>query len=108
MGSQSGVTHGLTVAVGTPCVQRALVTELHPAGHSVRLRVKAPAAGRLMVGGAGVRPTGRRLVHAATASFVLRLTPYALARLRRLGKLDLRVKIRYIRPHQPTQTILTR
>ena len=108
VGSQSGVTHGLAVAVGTPCVQRALVTELHPAGHSVRLGVKAPAAGRLIVGGEGVRPTGRRLAHAGTASFVLRLTPSALARLRRRGKLELRVKIRYIRPHQRTQTILTR
>jgi hypothetical protein len=89
-------------------VERALVTELHPAGHAVRLRVKAPAAGRLIVDGAGLRPTSRRLAHAGTASFVLRLTPYALARLRRRGKLELRVKIRYIRPHQRTQTILTR
>jgi hypothetical protein len=31
-----------------------------------------------------------------------------VAQLRRRGKLELRVKIRYIRPHQRTQTILTR
>jgi hypothetical protein len=108
VGSQSGVTHGLTVAVGTPCVRRALVTGLRLAGHTVRLRVKVPAAGRLIVGGAGLQPTNRRLARAGTASFDLRLTPSALVQLRRRGKLELRAKIRYIRPHQRTQTILTR
>jgi hypothetical protein len=108
VGSQSGVTHGLTVAVGTPCVQRALVTGLRLAGHTVRLRVRVPAAGQVIVAGASLQPTNRRLARAGTASFVLRLTPSALARLRRRGKLELRVKIRYIRPHQRTQTILTR
>jgi hypothetical protein len=108
VGSQSGVTHNMTVTVGTPCVQRAVVTGLHSAGHTVRLRVKAPAAGRLIVGGAGLRPKSRRLAQSGTASFVLRLTRSAQARLRRRGKLEVRVKIRYIRPHQRTQTILTR
>jgi hypothetical protein len=37
VGSQSGVTHGLTVAVGTPCAQRALVTGVRLAGHTLRL-----------------------------------------------------------------------
>src|SRR6185437_12606373 len=106
--SQSGGTRPLTFGWGAPCVQGGLVTGLRPAGHTVRLRVKAPAAGRLTVGGTGLQPASRRLAQAGTASFVLRLTPSALAQLRRRGKLELRVKIHYIRPHQPTQTLVTR
>ncbi len=107
--SHSGAGKNLTVKLNTPCRPAARVTSLRVRGHTVRLSVAVPAAGRLRVSGRGLIAVSRRLHHAATAKLVLRLGSAAAARLRHPhASVRVRLRIRYSRAGARTQTIVTR
>jgi hypothetical protein len=108
LAGQNGATDALALTIGTPCPNRASVSGLTVAGHTVRLQVTTPAAGSVLAGGPGLRPSRRRVAQANTVSFVLHLTSRAAARLRRQGSLKLRVDVRYSREGGPARTILSR
>ncbi len=65
-------------------------------GRTVRLRVLVPAAGRLSASGAGVRRLSRTVGHAGAYSLALHLTQVAKRRLKRHGRLDLRLRVGYV------------
>jgi hypothetical protein len=77
-------------------------------GRTVRLQVTTPAAGSVFAGGSGLGPSRRRLAQAGTVSLVLHLTPRAAARLRREGRLKLRVNVRFSPQGGRARTILSR
>jgi hypothetical protein len=106
--AQSGRSNSLAVKMTTPCGKQAWVTKLSVRGHTVRLRVSVPGAGRLSVGGSGLATANRRVLRASTVSFTLHLTRAALRHLRRHGELTPRVWIRYTPRGAATQTIVTR
>jgi hypothetical protein len=75
---------------------RRLAARLSGRGGKLRLRVSAPAAGRIVVSGSRVQPLERRVAKAG--SYVLRpqLKPAARKVLNRSGHLKVRVKVRFL------------
>lgn len=106
LGAQSGASQNLALPLPTPCLNRATVSGLEATHRTIRLTVTVPAAGSLKVGGPGLRPQSRRLRQATTASFVLRLTGAAAARLRRDGRLRIGMRIRYSRTGGGSQMLV--
>ena len=106
--SQSGLSESRSLKIATPCARGARLTRLGVRGHTVRLRVAVPAAGRLRVSGHGLTPADRTVSKATTVSFVIHLNVAAQARLRRKGAVKVRLRIRYARKGAGAQTIVTR
>ena len=76
--------------------RNGLAARLDGRGGKLRLRVSAPAAGRVVVSGPSVQPLRRRV--ARPGSYVLRplLKPAARKALNRRGRLKVRVKVRFL------------
>lgn len=107
--SHSGAGENLTVRMSTDCRPVARLTSLRVRGHTVRLSVAVPAAGRLRVSARGLVGASRHLRHATTANFVLHLSSAAAARIHhRHASVRVRLGIRYSRRGRRTQTIVTR
>jgi hypothetical protein len=107
-GSQSGATKNATLAIAVPCTKRATVRRVRVAGHRVRVLVRAPSAGRLHVGSAGLVGVSRRIAKAKSVLVTLHLSGAGAARLHRRGKLRMRITVRYTPNGWPPQTITTR
>lgn len=105
--AQSGAARARAVAISTPCPDRVRIDSTRVRGRTVRLRVTVPGAGRVLIGGSGLRTVRRSARRRNTISVVLRLTPRAAHRLRRAHRLTTRVVVRYSRRHHRTQTART-
>lgn len=108
LGSQSGATKNLAVAIGVPCAERATVERVHVLGHRVRVLVKLPSAGRLRISATGLATLSRRIPRARTVLLTLHLSGRGAERLHRRRALRMRIAIRYTPSGWPTQTIITR
>ena len=108
--SQSGLSESRSLKLATPCARGERVTRLGVRGHTVRVRVAVPAAGRLRVSGRGLTPAARSVPKATTVAFVIHLSVAEQARLRREGAIKVRLRIRYTRKGAGAgaQTIVTR
>lgn len=86
--------------------RNGLVARLNGRGGKLRLRVSAPAAGRIVVSGPRVQPLRRRV--AKPGAYLLRpkLKPAARKALNRGGQLEVRLKVRFL-PKDGRATVRT-
>jgi hypothetical protein len=73
----------------------------------VRLSLRAPGAGRLTVRGSGVRTAVRKTTRSVTYVVRVRLTDSATKRLKRAGRLRLRLKSTFVPTSGRSQSTTT-
>ncbi len=81
-----------------PAVARGAVSVVRPKavhGTGVVLRVKAPGGGRLKLSGGAVRGSSRTVARAGSYRIAVRLTPRAAQRLRKSGRLGVKVRVAF-------------
>ena len=105
---QSGANLSAEETISVPCAKRASVKRIRAERNSVRVQVAMPQAGWLRASASGLSSARRKTRRASRVWLTLRLTPSAAVRLRRTGRLELRIRLAYTPRGWPTQTIYTR
>jgi hypothetical protein len=105
---QNGANLSSEETISVPCAKQASVKRIRADTNSVRVQLAVRQAGWLRASASGLTSARRKTRRASRLWLTLRLTPSAAARLRRTGRLKLRIKIAYTPLGWPTQTIYTR
>jgi hypothetical protein len=105
---QNGATKNLVVNASTPCGPQARLLGIRAVRHTLRVRLRVPAAGNVTVSAPGMKSVRRHVGGARTLTLTLKLTRAATARLHKYRKLKLQALIRYTPAGYPTQALRSR